>query len=122
MCEKSVLIIDGDSGMLGLYAVILRRLGCTVLTAACADDALVIVQKGMPDLIITELMLPGNDAFDLCQRLRELCQLPILVVSTQDGPNKVRQAFEAGATEFLPKPFLPGALVALVNDYLPTCG
>lgn len=119
MLNKTVLIVDGDSGMLGLYSVILRRLGCRVISAACPDDALGLILREQPALIITELLLPGGDGLDLCQQLRMLCQLPILVVSTQDRPLTVRQAFEAGATDFLPKPFRPAALVELVNAYLP---
>ncbi len=83
-----------------------------VLEAATGEEALAVTVSGRPDAIILDLGLPDMDGVDVTRRLREWIQIPIIVVSVRDREEDKIAALDAGADDYLTKPFGVGELMA----------
>ena len=90
----------------------------TVLEAATGDEALAMTVSGRPDVIILDLGLPDMDGLDVTRRLREWTEIPIIVVSVRDQEEDKIAALDAGADDYLTKPFGVGELTARVRAAL----
>ena len=90
----------------------------TVLEAATGQEALSMAVSGRPDVIILDLGLPDMDGLEVARRLREWAQIPIIVVSVRDREDDKIAALDAGADDFLTKPFGVGELTARVRAAL----
>ena len=84
----------------------------TVLEAATGEEALAVTVSGRPDIIIVDLVLPDIDGVEVTRRLREWTQIPIIVVSVRDREEDKIAALDAGADDYLTKPFGAGELLA----------
>jgi two-component system, chemotaxis family, chemotaxis protein CheY len=106
----SILVVDSDADSREMYAEFLRASGCRVATAATVEEAVVRLQAHTPDLLITELALPGTDGIALCRQVRANSAwrgLPILVVTAMAHPHYSAHAKVAGATRIILKPAPP---------------
>jgi two-component system, OmpR family, KDP operon response regulator KdpE len=113
-----VLVCDDEPQILRALRVILREQGFEVLPAATAREALDSAALRRPDAAIVDLVLPDGDGVDVCRSLREWSELPILVLSAVgDEAEKVR-ALNAGADDYVTKPFGPSELIARLNAAL----
>ncbi len=90
----------------------------TVLEAATGEEALAAVVSGRPDIVILDLGLPDMDGVEVARRLREWTQIPIIVVSVRDQEEHKIAALDAGADDYLTKPFSVGELTARVRAAL----
>ena len=90
----------------------------TVLEAATGEDALAMTVSGRPDVIILDMGLPDMDGLDVTRRLREWTQIPIIIVSVRDREEDKIAALDAGADDYLTKPFGVGELTARVRAAL----
>jgi CheY-like chemotaxis protein len=109
------LVVDDEPAILRLVAVVLRDLGCETLTAVDAESALDIVEKSEPDLVLSDIKLPGMDGLELAKRLRShegYDNRPVLLMSAFGEPPKHE------ANGFLAKPFDIDSLVDFVTPYL----
>jgi two-component system KDP operon response regulator KdpE len=113
-----VLVCDDEPQILRALRVILREAGFEVLPAATRREALDSAAVQPPDAAIVDLVLPDGDGVDLCRSLREWSELPIVVLSAVgDEAEKVR-ALNAGADDYVTKPFGPLELIARLNAAL----
>jgi DNA-binding response OmpR family regulator len=118
---KRILVVDDELGARTLIGIMLDRGGFEVWKAHDAIEALKIIEQGIPDLIILDIMMPGMDGFELCRRIRqrpEDAELPILLLSTRSDYDSVVKGMEAGASDYLPKPILHHDLVSKVKQML----
>ena len=113
-----VLACDDEPQVLRALTVILRGEGCQVLTAADGAEALAAVAITPVDAAVIDLILPGADGVALCRRLRERADMPIIVVSAVDDEAQKIRALEAGADDYVTKPFSPRELVARLQAVL----
>ena len=90
----------------------------TVLEAATGEEALAMAVSGRPDVIILDLGLPDMDGVEVTRRLREWTQIPIIVVSVRDQEEDKIAALDAGADDYLTKPFGVGELTARIRAAL----
>jgi DNA-binding response OmpR family regulator len=107
-----VLVIDDDMGMTDLLTILLTPASSEVLTANTAIQGIELVQNENPDVVIVDLILPGMGGWEVCQRIREISDVPILVLSAIDIPGIVAQALDNGADDYLTKPISSGTLIA----------
>ena len=115
---RRVLVCDDEPQILRALRVILRDAGFDVTTAASAAEALESTAVRPPDAAIVDLVLPDRDGVDVTRAIREWSEMPILVLSAVgDEVEKVR-ALNAGADDYVTKPFGPGELVARLNAVL----
>ncbi len=86
--------------------------GYDVSTAGSGEEGLGKVAVSEPELVLLDLMLPGMDGFECCRRMRRLCDVPIVVVSARNDTSDVVAGLEAGADDYVTKPFAMPELTA----------
>ena len=117
-----VLVVDDERQILRALRVVLTKEGFTVLTAETAEQALDMAAAEQPGAAIVDLVLPDGDGVDVCAGIREWSQMPVLVLSAVgDEAEKIR-ALNAGADDYVTKPFAPGELVARLHAALRRAG
>ena len=100
-----VLIIDDDPELLNVCRVGLEALGHAVLTAETGADGLAETAISRPDVIVLDLGLPDLDGVDVCRRIRTWSHAPIVVLSADSTEDRKVEALEAGADDYVTKPF-----------------
>ena len=101
--RKRVLVVDDDSSIRELLSTALEDDGYEVVPATNGQDALSVVQRWRPDVIVLDLMMPVMDGWTFAKRLRELDEIPIVVLSAVN--DIARHAKSLGAAEVVGKPF-----------------
>jgi len=118
MRHPRILVVDDDPAIIRFVRANLRADHYDVLTALDGAEALEVVEREMPDLIILDIMLPRVDGAEVCRRLREWCQIPIIMLSARgDAEDKVR-CLELGADDYLSKPFSVEELLSRLRAVL----
>ena len=115
---QRVLTCDDEPRIVHALKVILRGEGYAVLTAASVDEALNLVAVRAVDAAIVDLVLPDGDGITLCRRLREWSDMPIIVLSAVGDEQQKVLALEAGADDYITKPFGPRELLARLKAVL----
>lgn len=113
-----VLVVDDDKAIRRFLRITLRANGYTVFEAGGARAALAAVEAVRPDVIILDLGLPDGDGAEVTQQLRDRDQIPILILSVKDREEDKIAALEAGAEDYLTKPFGIGELHARLRVLL----
>jgi len=116
------LVVDDDENLRRLVAAYLENEGYEVEQAADADAALASLERREPDLILLDLMLPGLSGLEVARRVRVRRQVPILMLTARGSEEDMLQGFDAGADDYLVKPFSPKVLVARVRAILRRSG
>jgi two-component system KDP operon response regulator KdpE len=114
MSAERILVCDDDPQILRALNVLLHDAGYEVLLAASAEQALDRAAVDVPQLAIVDLVLPDQHGIELCRRLREWSEMPILVLSGISDEQTKIDALRNGADDYVTKPFGPGELVARV--------
>lgn len=115
---KKILVIDDDRDLLKLLEVGLHREGFEVLTAIDGSSGLRMAFQFHPDLVILDIMLPGMDGWETCRRVRELSDLPIIMLTAKARDVDVVKGLTIGADDYITKPFGVEELVARVQACL----
>ena len=105
MAADSVLLVEDDDGIRTSLRLALEDHGYQVREAADAETALEQVHEQVPDVVVLDLMLPGMDGFECCRQLRRLSDIPVLIVSARADSHDVVAGLEAGADDYIRKPF-----------------
>lgn len=106
MSGGNVLLVDDDDAIRTVVAHALRRAGHRVRTVACAADLDRELQHGMPDVLLTDVVLPDGDGLEIAAGLHQTApDLPVIVLSARNTLTTAVRANEAGAYDYLPKPF-----------------
>jgi signal transduction histidine kinase/CheY-like chemotaxis protein len=118
--RTTVLVVDDNADM---RAYITRTLSPSfdVMVAANGDDALDLVRRRPPDLLLTDVMMPGTDGLELVRQVRRetgVDELPVILLSARAGPESAVEGLEAGADDYLVKPFAAEDLLARVRARL----
>jgi two-component system KDP operon response regulator KdpE len=119
---QRILVVDDERQILRALKVILRDAGYDVAEAASVEEALDVASVRPPDAAIIDLMLPDGSGVELCRRLREWTQMPILVLSAVGEEDAKVEALEAGADDYVTKPFGTRELVARLGAALRRAG
>ncbi|MEA2230354.1 MAG: two-component system, OmpR family, operon response regulator KdpE [Solirubrobacteraceae bacterium] len=119
---RRVLVCDDEPQILRALKVILREAGYEVVPARTAEEALDLAAVRPPDAAILDLVLPDASGVDVTRRLREWSDLPILVLSAVGDEDAKVQALEAGADDYVTKPFGARELVARLGAALRRSG
>jgi two-component system KDP operon response regulator KdpE len=115
---RNILVVDDERPIRRALEVTLSRAGYRVSTATDGSEALTAAALNPPDLVILDLMLPDADGAEVCSQLRDWLRAPILLISAVgDEQDKIR-ALDAGADDYLTKPFGIGELLARVRALL----
>src|SRR5689334_24486595 len=112
MIDQKVLIIDDDADLLQLASLIFKKAGAQVITAHDGLDGISKFFTHHPNLIILDVMMPGSNGFDVCQRIRQVSDEPLIMLTALNQEQDMLQGLAAGADDFLSKPFNPDILLA----------
>lgn len=116
--RPAVLLVDDDPTLLAVLSRRVSRAGYDVRTAASGPEALKQLDGSWPALLVVDLMMPGMDGFELSRRVKQLADLPIIVLSAVDDPEAKISALELYAEDYVTKPFDPDELVARIQRVL----
>jgi two-component system, OmpR family, KDP operon response regulator KdpE len=119
---RRVLVCDDEPQILRALRVILRDAGFEVVSAQSAQEALDAAALRAPDAAILDLILPDGNGIEVCRSIREWSEMPILVLSAVGEEAEKIRALDAGADDYVTKPFAPGELIARLNAALRRAG
>ncbi|MDQ3689012.1 MAG: response regulator transcription factor [Chloroflexota bacterium] len=116
--RPAVLLVDDDLTLLSVVSRRVSRAGFEVRTATSGPDALKQLEGTWPAILVIDLMMPGMDGFELARRVKQLADLPIIVLSAIDASEAKVSALELYAEDYITKPFDPDELVARIQRVL----
>jgi two-component system OmpR family response regulator len=116
--QYRLLMIDDDAALDELLAEYFERFGHTLLSATTAGRGQDLLRRDDFDLLILDVMLPDANGLDLCRRIRDESDIPILMLTARGGVSDRILGLELGADDYLPKPFEPRELVARVETLM----
>ncbi len=116
--DTTILIVDDDPDIRRVVRMLLAGRGHTALEAASGEEALALLAHTPADLIILDVMMPEQDGYETCRRLRELSQAPVLFLTAKTQEEDKLSAYETGGDDFLGKPFSPAELLMKVDALL----
>jgi DNA-binding response OmpR family regulator len=116
--SHSILIVEDEQSIASFVAMYLKRAGFAVRIAGTGEGAIEQAAAEAPSLIVLDLMLPDLDGIDVCRRVRQRSDVPILMLTARDDDIDKIFGLEVGADDYLTNPFYPGELVARVKSIL----
>jgi DNA-binding response OmpR family regulator len=116
--RATVLVVDDDAQIRNLLRLYLERGGHRVAEAADGHEALERARSAKPDLVLLDVMLPGVDGLEICRRIREVADTPIMLLTARSGDADKVLGLDLGADDYVVKPFSPRELMARVRAQL----
>lgn len=118
MAEK-ILVVDDEPRLVRLATEVLKAMGYEVIAAANGEAALEMLALEQPDLVLLDIVLPyGMDGYAVCRRIREFSDVPVIMLTAKAQESDLVRGFEAGADDYITKPFSARELVMRVQAVL----
>jgi DNA-binding response OmpR family regulator len=112
------LVVEDDERTAGWLKLYLERGGCDGLVCGDGTRATALVDAAAPDVVLLDLMLPGASGFRICEDIRAVSRVPIIVITARSAEDDRLRAFACGADDYVTKPFSPREVVARVKAVL----
>lgn len=119
--KKRILVAEDNARLLHAINICLTKAGYEVMTARDGDDALIRIAETIPDLIVSDIMMPGMDGFSLAAQIRASPRtdlIPLVFLTAKDEICDRIAGFKTGVDAYLTKPFEPDELVAVIENIL----
>src|ERR1700722_5071649 len=116
--KTKVLLIDDDHKLAWLLTEYLGRFEIQLATAGNGDEGLRLLRLDPPDCVLLDVMLPGQDGFEVCREVRKISGVPIIMLTARGEVADRIVGLELGADDYLPKPFEPRELAARIQAVL----
>ena len=116
--RSRVLVVDDDTALAEMIGIVLRGEGLEPIFCTDGDEALSMARMHQPELILLDVMLPGKDGVQVCREVRAESGVPIIMLTAKSDTVDIVLGLEAGADDYIPKPFKPKELVARVKARL----
>jgi len=113
-----ILIIDDDLTLIDLLSQALEKAGYKVLNATNGIDGLQMLYKNKIDLVILDVMMPRMDGWETCARIREISDVPVIMLTAKDKEEDTLKGFQCGVDDYVTKPFSFAELTARVKAVL----
>ena len=113
-----VMVVDDDQDLAEMLSIVLTGAGMEVDLVNRGDQVLDLFNSHTPDLVLLDVMLPGIDGIEVCKIIRENSMVPIVMLTAKGDTQDVVLGLEAGADDYMVKPFKPQELVARINTRL----
>ncbi|MBM3287717.1 MAG: response regulator [Candidatus Eisenbacteria bacterium] len=121
MDRKRILVVDDEIYIVHILEFSLTMEGYQVLTAADGEEAMRLIEQERPDLVVLDIMMPKMDGYEVCRRLRQDEQLkgiPVILLSAKGRAVDREVGLQAGADDYITKPFSPRKLLEKIRDLL----
>src|SRR3954471_20009891 len=122
MAGSRILVVDDDDDIRGLVRTLLERAGHEVSDASDGREGLRELYAASPDLVILDVAMPGLDGWEVLQRIREVSDVPVLMLTARDAELERVRGLKGGADDYVVKPFGRQELVARVQALLRRSG
>ena len=122
MIDTRVLIIDDDADLRQLAGLLFKKAGAQIFTANDGLDGLSKLFLCDPNLVILDVVMPETSGFEICQRIREVSDIPIIMLTSLNQEQDMLKGLESGADDFLTKPFSSQVLLARAKTVLRRSG
>lgn len=116
--SKKIFLADDEKDIRELLKEFLGNAGYEVITFPSGDELIEAFKEGDCDLVILDVMMPGTDGLTICKKLREISDVPIIILTAKDTEADQMKGFMYGGDDYLVKPFSPSLLVLRVNALL----
>ena len=116
--DYSILVVEDDEKILELIEIYLKNEDYIIKRATSSEQALKYIKEKEFDLAILDIMLPGENGYYICDKIRESYNYPIIMLTAKDDESSKIKGLTFGADDYITKPFLPGELVARVKAQL----
>jgi DNA-binding response OmpR family regulator len=116
--KPNIYVVDDDPKLCNLLKDYLTKFNFNVSTSTSPNEALELIIKNNPDIVILDVMMPEMDGFDLCKEIRKESSVPIIMLTARGEVTDRIVGLELGADDYLPKPFEPRELVARIQTIL----
>jgi len=103
--HPTILVIDDDPALRKLLQRDLEMEGYRVMTARNGEMGLEMIRSLGPELVLLDIMMPGMDGFEVCERARQFTNVPIIMLTVKGQPDDMVRGMSIGATEYVTKPF-----------------
>lgn len=113
-----VMVVDDDQDLAEMLSIVLNGAGMEVDLVNRGDQVMDLFHSHTPDLVLLDVMLPGIDGVEVCKIIREHSMVPIVMLTAKGDTQDVVLGLEAGADDYMIKPFKPQELVARINTRL----
>jgi two-component system response regulator MtrA len=113
-----ILVVDDDNALREMVGIVLSASGFEPHYCSDGDSALETFQSSQPDLVLLDVMLPGKNGIQVCQEIRKLSGVPIIMLTAKTETTDVVLGLEAGADDYIVKPFEPSELTARIKARL----
>lgn len=116
--KARILIVDDDEALSEMLQIVLRQEGFDTIRCATGTDAVADFRRSRADLVLLDLMLPGRDGVAVCRDIRALSGVPIIMLTAKSDTSDVVSGLDAGADDYVAKPFRTKELVARIRTRL----
>jgi len=116
--SEKILVIDDEDITVQVITILLERRGFEVIKAQSAEEGLRKAYRHQPDLVLLDIMMPDMDGWEVCKRLREMSDVPIIFLTAKDDKKDIVRGLEMGADDYVIKPFENDELIARVRAHL----
>jgi two-component system response regulator MtrA len=113
-----ILVVDDDNALREMVGIVLQSGGFEVHYCDDGAGALAAFNASKPDLVLLDVMLPGKDGIEVCKEIRHVAGTPIIMLTAKSDADDVVRGLEAGADDYVVKPFDPVVLIARINARL----
>jgi DNA-binding response OmpR family regulator len=118
MSQPIILVVDDEPKYLFFLKLNLEGYGYRVLTAADGESALTLMVETAPDAVLLDIMMPLSDGFEICRRIRQFSNVPVIMVTSKDDNQDKITGLQVGADDYVTKPFDFDELAARLNANL----
>ena len=113
-----ILIVDDNDQIRQILAQYIKAEGWSYIMASSGEDALALFDAAAPSLILLDIMLPGIDGLNVCRHIRQVSNVPILMITAKDEDADRILGLDVGADDYIVKPFSPGEVMARIRAVL----
>lgn len=118
MSQDKVMIVDNEMEIIQLLRLYLTKEGFQVIWTTDSNRALALAQEELPDLILLDIVMPGLSGFEVCNKIREHFDIPILFISCKGDDTDKVLGLSLGGDDYITKPFSPSEVIARVKAHL----
>lgn len=118
----TILIVDDEEDMRQLIAIVLSQSGFTIKMAANGTEAYHILTQQQIDLVLLDVMMPGEDGFTVCEAVQAICKVPVIFLTARDANEDKVKGLTIGGDDYIVKPFTANELIARIQAVLRRTG